>query len=163
MRGFCLNITVNPESIPNYVREILKYLREIPARFFLNKQCCNEELHIDQRNAFCQIMQRVPQRQSKILFLECRAELPGDRFRDLAGNHSQTGCKRMSRSNRTIEQIQSFREVLLETAQSLPTFDGHVDEWDYARRGGNKNRQWKSRMEEASHTEHETGQGPNSL
>src|ERR1700730_5387812 len=153
MRGFCLNITVNPESIPNYVCEILKYLREIPARFFLNKQCCNEEPHIDQRTAFCQLLQRVPQRQSETLFHACGAELPRDRFRCFIGNHPQTGRKPMPRSDGPIEQVQSFRKMFIEKAQSATPLDSHIGERDYAGHASNKNRKWKSHLEESGQNE----------
>src|ERR1700741_463814 len=158
MRGFCLNITVNPESIPNYVCEILKYLCEIPARFFLNKQRCNEEPHIDQRNAFCQMLQRVPQRQSEILFHDCRAELPRDRCRCFIGDHPQTGRKRVSRSNPPIEQVQSFREMFLEKAQSATPLESHIGERGYAGHASKKYRKWKAHMEESGQNESKAGQ-----
>ena len=80
MGRFGLNISINPEAIPNCVRKVLEQFREISARVLLNQQCCNEEPDIDQWNALCQILQRVPQRQSEILFLECCPEFPRDRL-----------------------------------------------------------------------------------
>src|SRR5579863_1762411 len=100
--------------------------------------------------------------QSEILFLECRAELPRDRFRGFTGNHPQTSRKRVSSSDRPIEQIQSFREMLLKTAQSPAPLNSHIHQRNYTRRSCNKNRQWKSCMEESSQNESETGQDPTS-
>src|SRR5271169_961442 len=110
----------------------------MPACFFLNQQCSYEEPHIEQRNAFCKILQRVPQRQSEILFLVCRAELSRDWFRDFTGNHPQTSRKRVSRSDRPIKQIQSLREILLETPQTPTPLDGDIGERDCSGRESNK-------------------------
>ena len=104
----------NLEPLAHDVRQVLEDLGQVAAGFALDQHGGGEKTHIDDRHPLCEVVERVLERQAKVLLVERLAELRSDRLLHLVGYHLQAGRERVPGLQRAGNQVERLRERFLE-------------------------------------------------
>src|SRR6188472_3605237 len=105
----------NLESLAHHVCEVVENLRQVAARFSLNQHSSDEEPHIQMRHSLGQLVQRVLQWKTEVLLLEALLELDANGCRQFVRAHAHRRLKRMTSANRSRQQVERLRKLLLES------------------------------------------------
>src|SRR4029453_9481127 len=105
----------NLESLTDDVCEVVENLGEVAASLPLNQDGSDEEPHIQMRYSLGQLVQRVLQRKTEVLLIEGLLELDADGCRQFVRAHAHRRLKRMSSANRSRQQVERLRKLLLES------------------------------------------------
>src|SRR5688572_28758621 len=123
MRGVDAHLAQNLEALSHDIGEVVQDLSEITAGLALDLDRRHEELHVHERHAHGEVVERLLQRQAEVLLLETLLELDSHRRRQLVGHHAQRALERVAGANRARQQVQRFGELLLELAQAAAALD----------------------------------------
>src|SRR5579872_7371437 len=64
------HLPLNLEPLAYHVRQIVENFRQVAARLALQHHRRHEKFHVHDRNAFCQVQQRIAYRQSELLLFK---------------------------------------------------------------------------------------------
>src|SRR5688572_5884878 len=123
MRGVDAHLAQNLEALSHDIGEVVQDLSEITAGLALDLDRRHEELHVHERHAHGEVVERLLQRQAEVLLLETLLELDPYRRRQLVGHHAHRALERVAGANRARQQVQRFGELLLELAQAAAALD----------------------------------------
>src|SRR6478735_165253 len=119
MRRINPHLPENLEALTHDVRQVLEDLGQVAARFALDQHGGSEKTHIDDRHPVCQVVERVLERQAKVLLIERLTELRSHRLVHLVGYHLQACRERVPRLQGAGNQVERLRERFLERTQPL--------------------------------------------
>src|SRR4051794_26436667 len=96
---------------------LIEDFREVATAVVLNQYGGHDDANIVNGDPVCEIVQRDPQFQPKILLLIALAEFAAYRLGRFFSHHAHSRRETVPGSNGRVHQIQSFRQILPHTVK----------------------------------------------
>ena len=114
-----LHRAVQLDAATDQRADLVEHFGEVATNLALNKNCRDEQTHVQHVNTLGKVAERVFHLETEVLLVKDTGELGAGRFRDFLGNQLHGAGQRITGPQRLAEQLKNIGKLVDQLVQTL--------------------------------------------